>query len=148
MNDSGCKIRPMADTDRSFVIAAWLNNYRRESYFAARVTDKVFFYHHHAIVERLLARSRVLIACDPSDENEIVGYIVWEPGVLHWVYVKKAFRKFGIGRSLLSATDLPDDLAGVHITHPTKLWFTTKQHGEGLEAKFPAAIHNPYLGVI
>ena len=146
--DPGLKIRPSEQSDYSFLIAAWLNNYRRESYFAARITDKVFFHHHHDIVERLLARSRVLVACVPDDPNEIIGYIVWEPGILHWTYVKKAFRKLGVGAALLKATDLPDDLAGVSITHPTKLWFTTKQNGNGLEAKFPAAIHNPYLGAI
>lgn len=146
--DQLCGIRPMEASDRSFVLATWLNNYKHESYFAARISDKVFFRHHHDVVERLLARSRVLIACDPGDANEIVGYIVWEPGVLHWCYVKKAFRQYGLGRALLTATDLPDDLSGVSITHATKMWFSTRKDGAGLEAKFPHAVYNPYLGVI
>lgn len=141
-------IRPAEATDRAFLIATWLNNYRRESYFAARICDAVFFSRHHEIVDELLRRSTVSVACDPQDKDCILGYMVWEPDALHWIYVKKSFRKLGIARELFRHSKLPEDLDGVQVTHATKMWFTTRERGPGLEDRFKKAVYNPYRGVI
>jgi GNAT superfamily N-acetyltransferase len=137
-------VRSANANDRSFMLATWLQNYRRESYFAARIKDSIFYANHHEIADKLLAQETALVACPDDDSDTILGYIVVEPKVLHWVYVKKAFRKMGIATRLLEASGLPANLHDVQVTHPTKLWFTTKQHGPGFEEKYPGAIYNPY----
>ncbi len=47
-----------------------------------------------------------MIACDPSDPEFIYGYLVVRPlddvKIIHYAYVKKPFRKFGILKKLLS----------------------------------------------
>jgi hypothetical protein len=42
----------------------------------------------------------VTVACLPDNEDVILGYIVFQPNVLHYMFVKEAFRKFGIARFL------------------------------------------------
>ena len=145
-------IRPARPEDAAFIFGSWLENFWRESPWAARLTARTFFGPpppappggHRAVVVAVLARARVLVACDLADPDEIVGYFVFEPGVAHWLYVKKALRGFGVARALLAASDLPTDLAGVRITHPTRSWLTTRAHGPGLEAKYPLAVNDPY----
>lgn len=57
-----------------------------------RYTHRRYFDEHKKVIARLLERSRVLVACNPLNEGQILGYIVHEPGVLHWVMVKEPFR--------------------------------------------------------
>lgn len=155
-------IRLAEPSDVQFVVGTWIEGYRRGSPWAHRLRDRVFFRHHQPIIAALLERSEVLVACDQSDPRVIYGDIVYElsspegPAV-HWVYVKKSLRRLGVAAHLLAATGLPQDLAGVNITHPTYAWFATRRIGSdgevavpgrsGLEERFPYAIHNPYLGL-
>lgn len=150
LKESTVLIRDAGKDDWAFLVASWLQNYRRESYFAARITDVVFYAKHHKVIESIVARSKTLVSCLASDPSEILGVLVCEasPPTLHWVYVKKSYRRWGIASRLIQHSGLPIDLAGVRISHPTKMWFTTKQHGPGLEDKFPRAIHDPYAGLI
>ena len=55
------------------------------------------------VVDRLLNTNNVVIACLKDNEDVIVGYSVLSPDFLtiHWVYVKKRWRKQGLGRMLL-----------------------------------------------
>lgn len=154
------KLRPAVPGDVAFLSSTWKQNFWRESPWANRIRWPIFDAGHAPIVQRLLERSKVLVACDPTLEDEIAGYLVWEPNVLHWAYVKPAFRRAGVFSSLLAATGLPADLAGVAVTHGTRAWFsaspmTDKATGrelkpgrKGLETLFPLAHHDPYRGLI
>lgn len=42
------------------------------------------------------------IACLPNDEDVILGYAVFQPKILHYVFVKEAFRENGIAKSLVA----------------------------------------------
>lgn len=141
-------IRAGTPADVAFVLGNWLNNHRRESPWAHRVTDDVYFGEYRPIIVALVQQSQVLVA--HADDGSLLGEIVFQPETpmgpaCHWVYVLKPFRKLGIGRALLEASGLPLDLAGVRITHPTRSWFTTKATGAGLEERFKAAIHDPCM---
>ena len=52
-------------------------------------------------IRRLCAHGTVRIACDPTDEDAIVGFAAFTGPELHYVYVKQPFRKMGIARMLL-----------------------------------------------
>lgn len=152
------KLRPAVPGDVAFLSSTWKQNFWRESPWANRIRWPIFDAGHAPIVQRLLERSKVLVACDPTLEDEIAGYAIFshEPNVLHWAYVKPAFRRAGVFAQLLAATGFPADLSGVEITHGTRAWFsaspmTDRTTGRelkpgrlGLESKYPGAVHNPY----
>jgi ribosomal protein S18 acetylase RimI-like enzyme len=60
-------------------------------------------------VEALVGIAKVVVACDPKNEDVIYGFIVYEEGeylgrdapTLHMVWVRKKFRQLGIGSQLL-----------------------------------------------
>jgi len=150
-------IRPAVPGDLNFVLGTWTNSHWQESPWANRLRWPIYKRGHERIIRSLLARSHVLVAHEPGDENEILGYFVFEPQIpaAHWCYVKPHFRKEGVARALLAHSGLPLDLTGVTITHPTRAWFTVQaQRGQGgvilrpaklgLEEKFPLSQHDPY----
>lgn len=61
-------------------------------------------------------RSSASIACSPEDPDVIVGYLVYEPKTIHYVYVKEAFRKLGICRRLLVEAGLFEGTIATHMT--------------------------------
>lgn len=156
------RVRSAGVGDVAFVCSTWKQSWWRESTWANRVQWPIFRAHYDKIVQRLLAKCEVLIACDPAHEDEILGYLVWErPGphvaaALVWAYVKPSFRRAGVFTALLAASELPHDLAGVEIVHGTRAWFSTppltdrasgatlKPGRRGIEEKYPRSIHNPF----
>lgn len=55
------------------------------------------------LAARMLGRATVLVACDPSDPDQIYGWIAGNPTsmVLYYIYVKAAFRRAGVGTTLM-----------------------------------------------
>lgn len=136
-------IRPGSGADHAFILATWLRSFRHNSPMTRRITDAVFFKHHHPIVTDIVARSTVLVAALEDDPNVILGYLVTErqPGahVLHFAYTKKEFRRMRVFSQLLEESDLPAELAGVDVSHPTFDWL------EFLAPKYARTRVNPYL---
>jgi GNAT superfamily N-acetyltransferase len=130
--------------DFDFVQATLLNHYYEESHWSLRLTTRVYFDGHTPLVRSLLQQARVLVACLADDPTTILGFVVYEPGggpagcdVLDFLYVKKAFRRAGVGTMLMKATGYPENLLGVAVTFCTKAWFRTKAK-HGLEERFEA----------
>ncbi len=96
-------IRPALPEHLGFVVKPWLQELRRSS-TTRYLTDRVFFQEHGHVVNNLLATCRVDLACDPDDESHFYGFVAYAQGehecVVHWLYVKSAFRQLGIGRAL------------------------------------------------
>lgn len=82
----------------------WFNKIDRKEYF-----DK-----YKKVLDFLLAKSTIDIAVLEDNPNVIIGYIVYEDNKLHWIYVKKAWRKAGVGKQLI-----PEGITCV--THLTKI---------------------------
>lgn len=142
MDKAQISVRPALPGDFNFVISTWLKSYKSSSYFAKRIRNSIFFFYHHEVVSRLLSRedTKVFIACDLVDPNVIYGYLVQgsHEGVdlVHYVYVKSAFRGLGIARSLTAAAPL--NLDRFVFSHWT---FST----DGLVDKLPGGTYIPYL---
>jgi GNAT superfamily N-acetyltransferase len=135
--------------DFDFVQATLLNHFYEESHWSLRLTTRTFFDGHTPLVRALLQQARVLVACMADDPTTIIGFVVFEPAggpdgldVLDFLYVKKAFRRAGVGTMLLTATGLPPDLDKVAVTFCTKAWFRTKA-AHGLEERY-RALYWPY----
>lgn len=144
------QIRDYETPDEAFIFSSWLNNYRATSQFAKRVRNSVFYFWHHKVVTRILARltTRIYVAVSPDAPDVILGWICVEAStvkipdfkdhnrVLHYIFVKPEFRRFGIAKKLFEAA---------HLTQDTKAYFTHWTHPvEPFLIKFPRFIYDPY----
>lgn len=121
-------LRPAEGGDVNFILNSWLRRYR-EAISARLVTDAVYYATQHKVIRAILAQPelRVLVACSPDDSSHIFGYAVgsdfsaYIPGlfIVHFVYVKAAFRRFGVAKALCA--DLIGDRVAVHYSHRTHL---------------------------
>jgi hypothetical protein len=118
--------------DHAFIMATWL----RGAYFGNPwfnlIPMTIYMLSYHTFLENLLQLPGVVVkvACLREDPDVILGYSVSCGTRLHWVFVKSAWRKIGIGRSLL-----PEKLESVsHIT----------EVGRSLLKKCPSVIFNPF----
>jgi hypothetical protein len=136
------QIRKPLEGDIGFIFSTWLKSYRHDSPLTWPIRQDVFFDQHEQLVKRLFQRPNVMIAvsCDESDPALIFGYLVIEkPNTVHFCYVKKSLRRYGIMAKLLEEFDIPKDLEGwaySHLTNSTQtLWKEGKWKG----------VFNPYL---
>lgn len=120
---SSIAFRPPLPTDHNFILSSWLESFRR-SPNAGVLPDKPFYDSHRAHLEELLSRpsARVLCCYSPSEAppNDLFGFIAWQPGVLHYVYVKHAYRKMGVAKALVLQAGLEPE-KGLTYTYRTRV---------------------------
>ena len=92
----------------NFVLDAWLQSMRRTRF--ARGGDKDLFYGtQQKLIEAIIERCRCDIAyVEIRDSKAFVGFIVWEPTCLHYVYVKHAYRRIGVATKLIGGIGVPE----------------------------------------
>lgn len=106
--------RAFRPTDRNLVLSSYVRSYEL-SPFAKLVGHFRFMAHQPDIRDALVGRSTLMMAHLPEEEDAVVGWAMWErPGLLHYVFVKPAFRRAGVARRLLAG--LPDKLVYTHET--------------------------------
>lgn len=141
-------VREAIESDHACIYATWLNSYRHNSSFAARIGNSVYFASQHSVIERLLERGRVLVATIEEDPDVILGWCCYEPhndeiegleipAVIHYVYVKPNFRKSGVAKSLLDGARLD----GAMYTHETNAVASF------LRPKMRKMVFNPYAAM-
>jgi GNAT superfamily N-acetyltransferase len=138
------QLRPAFASEAPFVFRNWLDSYFPEQ--RTRLKKTVFYEGHHRLIEKLLARSRVLVACNAQDSGQLYGFAVGEsfgeplPSVfaLHYVYVKQPFRRMGIGSRLVR--EMSGEAETLLHSHETE---TGRAFGVALRSVF-----NPYAGGI
>jgi len=112
-------IRDAMAGDQAFIFSSFLKgNYYGNEWFKA-IDKNTFMEKYKQVLEQLLIKSTTKVACLNDDINHIVGYSIFMPGILHYVFVKPTFRRFGIGKSLI-----PVDI--IYCTHLTKIGKTLK----------------------
>lgn len=140
--------RPMVNGDRAFFASSWLKSYRRAD--AVRgVEQQTYFYFHHRLLERLVARSKVVIACDRADPDRIYGFACFEElngtCVLHYVYVRKSRQGLGIGSALLDEVLRVCAPSALVWTHQTRGWAAWIRHYCARAGVELARLYNPYM---
>lgn len=133
------KIRLAAGPDLNFIYSTWLNSYRTDSYFGQSTRKSVFYDKYNEIVDAILAKpsTTALVAALPNELNVILGYLIFEPNILHYCFVKESWQRAGIAKSLAAAAFL-NPRGAVSFTHRTR-W------AEPVIARYPSAIYNPFL---
>jgi ribosomal protein S18 acetylase RimI-like enzyme len=111
-------IREVTQDDRPLIFATWLRSFKHGSSWPRHIPDRLYFDAHHSVIDALLARSTVRVATPPDEPEVILGWSVVETSpsmsVIHYIYVKPAFRQAGIARALLST--LPESIP-VYYSH-------------------------------
>jgi GNAT superfamily N-acetyltransferase len=100
-----------------------MESYRR-SPWADQLPDFVYWSHfgHVGLVEALLSRSTVLVACLPDRPRWLYGWAAADGGELHYAFVRYEFRKQGIGRALYAALAGPKTIT--HVTPEGSQWLS------------------------
>lgn len=134
-------IRRATGEDAAFVFAFWLQDYFERSKFAKGISKTLFMRFHHLVLERVIARGVVYIACDPEAPSVAYGFACGEvaaglPSTLHYVYVKRRFRRLGVGNALAQQLGVLADRAFT-FTHLT-------DDGIALRKKYLLGEYNPY----
>lgn len=122
--------------DAGMVFSYWLRDHYEHSAFASGIAKTTYMRLHHMLLERVIARSCIWVACDAANPSIIFGFICTEGDTLHYVFVKRRFRGLGISKLLL-AVGLPDG-APAAFSHLTDAMVM-------LRKRWPLAEYNPYL---
>lgn len=99
-------LRGPRPSDLPWIVSTWINSYRRE---ATRRGVDVDCYNaaQRRTIEGLLPNTLVVVACDPADPEQTFGWACVKEDVVHYVFVKDAFRRSGIATDMLTFL-LPD----------------------------------------
>lgn len=121
------------DNFKNMVFSEYLRSLRFGNEYFKLVEPEPYFQVHHAYFSLLLSRPESLlkIAVLSDDYDVALGWSLTELDKLHYVYVKKDYRRAGIAKALISEPF-------TRFTHVTKmalvLW----------PSRFPNAKFNPY----
>lgn len=126
--------RPAAPEDVNFIFATMLRGlYYGDSWFS-RIPKDIFMAHYHKVIEALLVHpsTKVTVACLKDDPEVVLGYSVTghNDELVHFVYVKSAWRNIGLAKSLVGTTPK----AATHLTTV----------GSSILKKHPEVIFNPF----
>lgn len=121
-------LREGMESDANFVIDSWCGSYRHNIVFGAIPKD-IYFKNYRKFTVKILGVSRLIVACNPEDKEQIYGYLVYrvigDMPVLSYMFVKQAFRKFGIATMMLNV--FPNAKLITHIMPNLESWL--KKHG-------------------
>lgn len=118
MANTAYKIRQAKGEDLSFIYDTWLKSFRYDSPLGKSCKNSIFFNEYKEVLDRILSQAETLVAHSSDNEDHIFAYLTFQPGILHYMFCKEAFRRMGIGRALyLSA--FSDELAKIDHTHRT-----------------------------
>lgn len=109
-------IRDYVPGDRNFILATFLRGlYYGESWFTL-IQKSVFMEHYHKVITYLLDKkdTTIKVVCLKEDQDEIKGYAIYTGDTLHWIFIKKKWRKIGLARDLM-----PKSVS--QVTHLTKI---------------------------
>lgn len=112
------EIRFYQESDFSFVKNSYMRSFRNSN-LTRFIPSEIYNPKQSKLFDNLFAKSKILLAVNPTNENQILGYIVYNPikNCVHYVYVKNCFRGNGIASALVKKVLNPE--ADSFITHLT-----------------------------
>lgn len=107
-------IRDAQVSDQAFIYSSFLKGlYYGNDWFKA-IDKNTFMSKYKAVLESLLIKSTTKVVCLKDDPETVLGYAIYQPGVLHYTFIKPPFRRMGLAKSII-----PVDV--VYCSHLTKL---------------------------
>lgn len=134
-------LRPANAEDVGFIFNAWLKSFRNAA-MVRNVANEIYYAEHHKLIEDLLKKYEVVIACNQDDASQIYGFICAgltdNVFTVNYVYVKHTFRRMGIAKALLNSFEHNSEFIGIY-THQTR-------NAKELADKYNF-IHHPYIAL-
>ena len=100
-------IRPATSDDLGMIYSSWSAGQHSCPPWCLE-PDELFRPRHRAFMDRCMERGATLVATPPDDDptgDEILGWLCYEMAgdtlVVHWLYVKNAYREMGVASELL-----------------------------------------------
>lgn len=117
------KITEPTEDDLAFIVDGWIRTYRKST-GTKGVPSEVYYRYHRNLIMRTLAESEVFIAKHSEHDDQLYGFIAFEERregtVIHYIYVKRLFRKFGIASELLKQIPIAEFGFYSHDTYASK----------------------------
>lgn len=127
-------IRLATEADLRFIRSSWFDSYWNSS-AKKKIEGVVYRTEMRASIERLLKRSRVIVAYFSEVPDEVLGWCAFEFDTCHYVYVKGDYRRQGIGKGLV-----PPSI--VYYSHATDA--SGKKFTDSVNMKFnPFKVEHP-----
>lgn len=126
-----------------FIAHSLIKSFRHSSSCGKKLAPGLVETQHLRLIKGVLSRpeAKTILATMVDDPNTFFGFILFEKAphhVIHYLYVKEAFRGFGIGRLLVNATQC--DLDETYFTHWTYDFANARPWD-----RYPGLTYNPYL---
>ena len=117
-------VRSFKETDRDFIIKSVLFSFMNGSKEIQKINRDSYMHGHNKVLNNLLDKCDCLIACDPEDSDLIYGFVIFGEtptyDILHYIYVRKPFRKNAYAKSLLENVHRKNQLSLTHLTDDFK----------------------------
>lgn len=91
-------IRDSEPGDIAYVARTWRRTYRPIAKFNNR---EVYDKGQNALIDKLIADGRLVIACDPEMPSVIIGWACAKGHLLHYAFVRDGFQGKGVARQLI-----------------------------------------------
>jgi hypothetical protein len=95
------RLRSATQEDMPFILSSWIRSQRQEGHHAYMV-DGVYFPYIRSSIERRMHGATLTVCCT-DDDDQIVGWSCAGGGKFHYLYVKHAFRRWGVAKLLACA---------------------------------------------
>jgi len=133
-------IRTIKKIDEDFIYHSWLHSVKCPTKAVSTMT--------RYLIDSLVADKSISIWCPDDDENHIIGWMahgkIEDTPLMHFMFVKKDFRKNGVGKELLYNV-YPDREAPVFCTfwshHMQLMNARNKWNVKFVSNLLPAVIH-------
>ena len=112
-------LRPATVDDVPLIRDSWKRSYKGGGR-APKCEPLVYWEGQAELIDALLKRSHVVVAVSPEDSTQVFGWAAFEKrgrvGILHYCFVKAAFRRYGVARALLQEVSALPGLMHSHRT--------------------------------
>lgn len=120
-------IRSPQEQDIPFIFATWLRSFYSDNHYSymtpvgpkSDIRKSIYFENYRKVIDHLLEHSDVDIACLKDTPEVILGYMISKPPLLHYCFVKDAFRHLGIAESMFDKR-FKNESEEIECTHITK----------------------------
>lgn len=98
-------VREGREEDKGLIYSTWLKGLRFGNEWFGAIEQDAYFSAYHRVIESILAAPStvVTVACLVEDPDVVLGYSVCSGDRIHWTFVKRAWRRIGIAKSLTSS---------------------------------------------
>lgn len=92
-------VRKAVTSDYTFIMDSWMRCLRKSP--DSNLPDCLFFPAYRTVAAKLLQTSTCDVLVTPDNTDTILGYVVYDKGAVHWIYIKRDFRESGLAKLLL-----------------------------------------------